>query len=62
MLKRFFRSLRSSFCTYLLAILNLIHAITTHTFDWLLWFSLALVLLSLILNAIVAIKGGVDDA
>lgn len=62
MLKRFFKNLSRSFCVYLLAGLNLIHAIQQNHYDWLLWTSLALVILSLILNLAIAISGGNADA
>lgn len=58
MLKRFFKTISRSFCIYLLAALNLIHAIQTKTYDWLLWVSLALVVLSLVLALISAANGG----
>lgn len=62
MLKRLFKNLSQSFCVYLLAGLNLIHAIQQNHYDWLLWTSLALVILSLILNLATAISGGNTDA
>lgn len=62
MVKRFFRNLSESFCLYLLAFLNLMYAIEHQSFDWLLWVSLGLVLLSVALNLISAIKGGSKDA
>ena len=62
MLKRLFKNLSQSFCVYLLAGLNLIHSIQQNHYDWLLWTSLALVLLSLILNLATAISGGNADA
>lgn len=62
MVKRFFSNLSKSFCIYLLAFLNLVHAVEHQTFDWLLWVSLFLVLLSVVLNLISAIKGGSADA
>ena len=58
MLKRFLKTISRSFCIYLLAALNLIHAIQTQTYDWLLWVSLALVALSLILALISDTNGG----
>ena len=58
MLKRFLKTICHSFCIYLLAVMNLIHAIQTQTYDWLLWVSLALVALSLILALIGAVNGG----
>lgn len=58
MLKEFFNQLRHSFCVYLLCALNLIHAITARCFDWLLWASVVLVLLSLILSMASAIQKG----
>ena len=58
MAKRFFKNLSNSFCIYLLAMFNLIHAVQTNTFDWLLWVSLALTGVSLAMNLVLAIKGG----
>ena len=58
MLKDFWKQLRQSFCVYLLCALNLIHAITTKRFDWLLWVSVALVVLSVILSLASAIRRG----
>lgn len=62
MMKRIFNKLSQNFCIYLLAILNLIHAIEHQDYDWLLWLSLALAVLSLILNLASAIKGGDANA
>ena len=62
MLKRFFKNLSQSFCIYLLAILNLIHAIQNNSSDWLLWVSIGLTALSLVLNVVDAIKGGAKNA
>ena len=62
MLKHFFKNIARSFCVYLLAALNLIHAIQQNHYDWLLWTSLFLVALSLILNLASAISGGNTDA
>lgn len=62
MLKRLFKNIAQSFCIYLLAALNLIHAIQHNHYDWLLWISLSLVVLSLILNLASAISGGNTDA
>ena len=62
MLKRFLKNLSQSFCIYLLAALNLIHAIQQNHYDWLLWISLALVVLSLGLNLASAISGGDANA
>ena len=56
MVKRFFKNLSQSFCVYLLSALNLIHAIEKQDYDWLLWVSLALTLLSLVLNLTCALK------
>lgn len=58
--KRILRNLSSSFCIYLLAILNLIHAMQTSSYDWLLWCSLALAALSLVLNIAAAVKEAPD--
>ena len=62
MLKRFFRTVSQGFCIYLLAALNLVHAIQTQVFDWLLWISLALAALSLALALVGAIRGGDSNA
>lgn len=56
MVKRFFKNLSQSFCIYLLAALNLIHAVEKQDYDWLLWVSLTLTLLSLALDLISAAK------
>ena len=61
MLKRFFKNLTNSFCIYLLAIANLIHAIQNDSYDWLLWVSLGLTVLSLVLSIVDAIKGGSEN-
>ncbi len=58
MLKELLTQLQHSFCVYLLCALNLIHAITTKCFDWLLWISVALVVLSFILSLVSAIQKG----
>ena len=62
MLKRFLKNLSQSFCIYLLAALNLIHAVRQSHYDWLLWTSCALAILSLILNLASAISGGDANA
>ena len=62
MIKRFFQNLSKSFCVYLLTLCNLMHAISSKTFDWLLWVSLILASLSVFLNLITAVQGGADDA
>lgn len=62
MFKRFFKTISQGFCIYLLAAMNLIHAIQTKTYDWLLWVSLGLTGLSLILALVSAVKGGDADA
>lgn len=62
MAKRFFKNISRSFCVYLLAGLNFVHAIQHQNYDWLLWLSLALVSLSLILSLVSAIKGGEENA
>ena len=62
MIKRFFQNLSKSFCFYLLAVLNLIHAVEHQSYDWLLWVSLFLVFLSVVLNLISASKGGSENA
>ena len=61
MLKRFFKHISNSFCIYLLAACNLIHAIQSNSYDWLLWVSLGLTALSLALSIIDAIKGGTEN-
>ena len=60
MLKKFLKQIQQSFCIYLLCVLNLIHAITTQCFDWLLWVSVALAALSIILAVASAIHNGDD--
>jgi len=62
MISRFFKNLSQSFCIYLLAALNLIHAIQKQSYDWLLWVSLILVMVSIALNLISAIKGEQENA
>lgn len=62
MVKKFFQNLSKSFCIYLLAAFNLIHALQQQSFDWLLWISLGLVVLSLILNLVSAMKDGYNNA
>lgn len=62
MVREFFRRLSHNFCLYLLAAMNLIHAIAHESFDWLLWVSLSLVVLSVIMNFICTFKGGAMDA
>lgn len=62
MAKRFFKNISQSFSTYVLATLNVAHAIKNQSYDWLLWLSLALVSLSLILSLVSAIKGGEENA
>lgn len=57
MAKRFFKNIAQNFCIYFLTIANLIHAIHAQCFDWLLWISLALSVLSVILCLIRAAKG-----
>ena len=59
MAKRFFKSISQSFCIYLLTALNLIHAVQNKSYDWLLWASLGLSVLSLVLSIISAVQG--DD-
>lgn len=61
MLKRFFKNLSQSFCIYLLAILNITHAIQNNSYDWLLWASIGLTALSLVLSIVDAIKGGAGN-
>lgn len=61
MLKRILKNISQSFCIYLLAALNLIHAIQTEHYDWLLWASIALTALSFGLNIVSAIRGGKAD-
>lgn len=58
MFKRLFKNISQSFCIYLLAAANLVHAIQTQTCDWLLWVSLGLTALSLVLALISAAHGG----
>lgn len=61
MVKRIFKKFSQSFCIYLLAALNLIHAVEKQDYDWLLWVSLALALLSLALDLMSAIKEGAKN-
>ncbi len=61
MLKRFFKNLSRSFCIYLLAVFNLIHAIQNNSYDWLLWVSIGLTIVSLLLSIVDAIKGGAQN-
>ncbi len=62
MVNRFFRNLAKNFCIYLLTALNLIHAIQSNSFDWLLWVSLILAALSFFLDIISAVKDGRENA
>lgn len=62
MLKRFLKNISHSFAIYLLAMFNLIHAIENKSYDWLLWVSVGLTMLSIILNLISAIKGDEHNA
>ena len=62
MMGRFFKNISQSFCIYLLAMFNLIHAVQKQDYDWLLWVSLGLAALSLVLNIVAAAKGGSEDA
>lgn len=50
MFKRILKNLSDSFCIYLLTAVNVIHAIKTNCFDWLLWLSVGLCALSAILT------------
>ena len=59
MFKRILKNLSGSFCIYFLTAANVIHAIKTNCFDWLLWLSVSLCALSIIL-AIVCSVGGND--
>ena len=56
MLKRFIRNLSHSYCIYILAIANVVYALQKNSFDWLLWLSVALSVLSILLNLICAIR------
>ena len=62
MVKNIFKKITQSFCLYLLAVLNLIHAIETNSYDWLLWMSVALTVISLALCIISAAKEARLDA
>lgn len=55
-------NLASGFCIYLLTVLNVIHAIQTNTFDWILWASVGLSSLSAVLAVVSGMKGGKCDA
>lgn len=61
MLKRFFKNISHSFCIYLLAVCNMINAVQSNSYDWLLWVSLGLTALSLVLSIVDAIKGGTKN-
>ena len=61
MLKRFFKNLSHSFCIYLLAVFNLIHAVQNNSYDWLLWVSIALTAVSLILSIVDARNGSAEN-
>lgn len=61
MIKRFLKNISQSFAIYLLAALNLTHAIQHNSYDWLLWTSFALVGVSLILALVFTIRGGDAD-
>lgn len=60
MFKKILRNLSGSFCIYFLAAANIIHAIETECFDWLLWLSVCLCALSIILTIVYSAgeKGG----
>lgn len=58
MAKRFFRNLSHSFCLYLLTAMNIIYAIERQSFDWPLWASVALTILSIVLNLVSAVVEG----
>lgn len=53
-MKKIIRGLADNFCLYLLAALNIVHAIQHQTFDWLLWVSVALTVLSIVLTVVCA--------
>lgn len=62
MMKQFLKNISQSSGTYILAALNVVHAVKYQSYDWLLWLSLTLVAVSLILSLISAVKGGSEDA
>lgn len=59
MFKRILKTLSGSFCIYLLTAANVIHAIVTDCFDWLLWLSIGLSALAIILT--IVCSAGEDD-
>lgn len=61
MTKRFFKNVLQNFGIYLLTLANIVHAVSNHSCDWLLWVSIALCGLSIALCAVTARKGGTDD-
>lgn len=61
MIKRFLKNVSQSFCIYILAALNLFHAIEHQNYDWLLLVSTVLVVLSLAMNLASAYKEGNPD-
>lgn len=56
MTKRIFKKISQNFCIYLLAALNLIHALQENSYDWLLWTSLFLIALSVLLSIVTAVR------
>ena len=62
MVKNIFKKIAQNFCIYLLTAMNLIHAIQKNAYDWLLWASVALAVVSLALCIISAVKEGQDHA
>ena len=62
MTKQILQIIRSNFCIYLLSAMNLVHAIQTNSYDWLLWASLALSVTSVIMGLLSATKETNADA
>lgn len=62
MMKQFFNNLADSWLAYLLVLMNIFHAIQTGEYDWLLWLSSGLAVLSIILCFLRALRDGTDDA
>lgn len=59
MIKKIFKRLAENFCIYLLAIANFVYAVKNNCFDWLLWVSTGLCVLSVFFCFVFACGG--DD-
>lgn len=55
--KKIFKRLKENFCVYLLVAANLIYAVKNNCFDWLLWLSIGLCILSVVFCFIFAYGG-----